>query len=100
MKVKSEFYISELISILHGINLQVKECSKILKKESFKTRMISLFMPWKSRSAWCALAINAEIVTNHVKMLSELREKILLSEGVDENMKSITLNQLFENQKI
>lgn len=100
MKVKSEFYIAELISILHGINLQVSECNKILKKESFNARMISLFMPWKSRSTWSALAVNAQIITNHVKMLSELREKILLSEGVDEDMKSITLNQLFKNKNI
>lgn len=96
MKLKSELYIQELLALLHGLNLQVTDCAKILKRERIKAQLVSFFMPWRANLAWGALAINAEVLTKHVQMISELREKILLSEGVDDDMQPVTLEDIFQ----
>ncbi len=98
MKVKSEFYIQELVLLLHGINLQVVECTEILKREKFKARTASLLMPWQSQSIWMALAVKADVLMQHVSAMQELREKIMLAEGMDDDMKPVTLEEIFQNQ--
>lgn len=98
MKLKSELYIQELLALLYGLNLQVNDCAKILKRERINAQIISFFMPWRANAAWSALAINAELLTQHVRMVSELREKILLSEGVSSDMKPMTLQQIFNEE--
>lgn len=96
MKLKSELYIQELLALLHGLNRQVDDCAKILKRERINAQIISFLMPWRANATWSALAINAQMLTEHVKMISELRQKILLSEGVDDDMLPITLEEIFQ----
>jgi hypothetical protein len=99
MKLKSELYIQELVILLHGLNLQVAECLKILKQERLKAQIASLLMPWQSDAIWMTLAIKADTLMQHVSAIQELREKILLSEGVDVDMKPVTLEEIFQNQE-
>lgn len=99
MKLKSELYIQELLALLHGLNLQVDDCAKILKRERINAQIISFFMPWRANATWSALAVNAQVLTAHVQMIGELREKILLSEGVDDDMLPVTLQEIFQTQK-
>jgi hypothetical protein len=94
MKLKSELYIQELNALLYGVNLQVIECTKILRNERRKTEILAFFMPWKAAQLWGALSINAQIMHRHVMMMDELRQKILLSEGFDADMKPVTLEEI------
>lgn len=96
MKLKSELYIQELLALLQGLNLQVEDCARILKRERINAQIASFFMPWRANAIWSALAVNAQILTAHVQMVSELRQKILLSEGVDDDMLPITLEEIFQ----
>ncbi|MGA1645963.1 MAG: hypothetical protein ACO4AV_13400 [bacterium] len=94
MKLKSELYIQELNALLYGINLQVIECTEILKKERRKTEILAFLMPWKAARLWGALSANAQILHRHVLMMDELRQKIFLSEGFDADMKPVTLEEI------
>jgi hypothetical protein len=99
MKLKSELYIQELVLLLHGLNLQVADCTKILRRERFKAQIASLLMPWQSDAIWMALAVKADIMMQHVSAMSELREKIMLSEGIDDDMNPVTLEEIFQSQE-
>ena len=96
MKIKSELYIQELGAILHGLNLQAEDCLKTLKRERRKAQIAVFLTPWLSREIWTALAVNADILTKRMNTLSELREKIMQAEGVDDDMKCITFQQMCE----
>lgn len=95
MKLKDELYVNELLALLHGLNLQVAVCAKILRRERINAQIISFFMPWRANAVWSALAVNAQMLTEHVKMVGELRQKILMSEGVNDDMLPITLEEIF-----
>lgn len=99
MKLKSELYIKELTILLHGLNSQVADCIRILKRERLKAQITSFLIPWESDAIWTALAVKAEIMIQHVSVIQELREKIMLSEGVDDDMKPVTLEEIFQLRK-
>jgi hypothetical protein len=99
MKLKSELYIEELCMMLHGLNLQVQDCVNILKREKVKAQIASFLVPWQSDSIWMALAVKADMLAQHVSAIQGLREKIMLSEGVDSDMLPITLEKILENDQ-
>ena len=96
MKIKSELYIQELNAILHGLNLQVEDCIKTLKREKTKAQIAAFLTPWLSREIWTTLAVKGDILMKYVNTLSELREKIMQAEGIDDDMKCITFQQMCE----
>ena len=96
MKIKSELYIQELNAILHGLNLQAEDCLKTLKREKRKAQIAVFLTPWLSCEIWTTLAVKADIVIKYVDALSELREKIMQAEGVDDDMKCIAFQQMCE----
>jgi hypothetical protein len=96
MKLKSELYIQELNAILYGLNLQVEDCIKMLKREKTKAQIAAFLTPWLSREIWTTLAVKGDILMKHVNTLSELREKIMQAEGIDDDMKCITFQQMCE----
>lgn len=98
MKLKSELYIQELVLLLHGLNLQAIECTNLLKRERLKAQIASFLMPWQSSAIWMALAVKADTLMQHVSAMHELREKIMLSEGMGDNMQPVTLEEIFQNQ--
>jgi len=99
MRMRSEFYIQELVLLLHGLNLQVGDCTKVLKRERLKAQIASLLMPWQSDAIWMALAVKADILMQHVSAMQELREKIMLSEGINDDMQPVTLEEIFQSQE-
>jgi len=96
MKIKSELYIQELNAILHGLNLQVEDCIKTIKREKTKAQIAAFLTPWLSREIWTTLAVKGDILMKYVNTISELREKIMQAEGVDDDMKCITFQQMCE----
>jgi hypothetical protein len=85
--------------LLHGLNLHVVECSKLLKQEKLKAQVASVLMPWESDRIWMALAIKADILMQHLSTLQEVRQKIMLSEGVNDDMQPVTLEEIFQSQE-
>lgn len=96
MKLKSELYVYELNAILLGLHLQLEESVKSLKREKRKAHVAALLTPWLSREIWTALSVKADIIIRHVNQLSELRDKIMQAEGMDDNLGRITFQQMCE----
>lgn len=97
MKIKSELYLYETMFILEGINLKCEQLFNSLKDERRKAQIASFFAPWASNAIWSTLAIKCDIIIQQMNMLSELREKIMLAEGQDDDMQPITLEQIINN---
>jgi hypothetical protein len=97
MKLKSELYLYETMFMLEGLNLKAEQLCSLLRFEKRKAHIASFFAPWASSSIWTALSIKADIIMQQMNMLSELREKIMLSEGQDDDMQPITLQEIIDN---
>ena len=98
MKIKSELYLQELALLLHGLDLHLRECEKTMRNEKRRAQIASFLAPWEKSRIWGTLALKSGIILRHVQSVSELREKIMSSEGVDDDMRPITLQQIFEKQ--
>lgn len=98
MKIKSEFYVQELGVLLHGLDLHMREIEKTLRNEKRRAEIASFLIPWEKARIWSTLALKSQVIMQHVQSMSELREKIMLAEGVDEDMRPMTLQQMFEKQ--
>ncbi len=96
MKLKSELYIYELNAILFGLHLQLQDCIKTLKREKTKAQIAAFLTPWLSREIYTTLADKADVMTRHVSQLSELRNKIMQAEGLDDDLGFITFQQMCE----
>jgi len=99
MRIKSELYLYETMFILEGINLKAEQLFKLLKSEKQKAQLACIFAPWTSRSVWAAMVIKSDVILQQMNMLSELRDKIMQSEGKDDRMQPITLEQIIEDHK-
>jgi len=97
MKIKSELYLYETMFILEGINLKAEQLFKLLKVERRKAQMAAFFAPWAAGAIWSTLSIKCDIIMQQMNMLGELREKIMLAEGQDDDMQPITLSQIIDN---
>jgi hypothetical protein len=96
MKLKSELYVYELNALLIGLHLQLENCIKILKREKRKAQIAAFLTPWLSPEIWTTLAVKSEALMKHVSQLSELRDKIMQAEGMDDDLGFITFQQMCE----
>lgn len=96
MQIKSELYIYETMLLLEGINLKAQNLYHLLCAEKRKAHIASFFAPWAAGSIWTALLVKSEVIMQQMNALSELREKIMQSEGRDDDMQPITLQQMIE----
>ena len=96
MKLKSELYIYETMMLLEGINLKAEYLYKLLMSEKRKAQLACFFAPWTAKYVWSAMSIKCDVIMQQMNMLSELRQKIMECEGVDDDMRSITLEQMIE----
>jgi len=96
MKLKSELYTYELNALLLGLHLQLEDCVKTLKREKTKAQIAAFLTPWLSREIYTTLAVKADVIIRHVSQMSELREKIMQAEGMDDDLGFITFQQMCE----
>lgn len=96
MKLKSELYVYELNTLLLGLHLQAEDCVKKFKREKRKAQIAAFLTPWLSHEIWTALAVKSEALVKHVSLLSELRDKIMQAEGMDDDLGFITFQQMCE----
>lgn len=79
--------------------MQLEMCVKTLRNEKRKAQIASFLTPWLSREIWTTLGMKSEIIMKHVNALSELKEKIMLAEGFDDDMRPITFEQICEKSE-
>ena len=98
MKIKSELYLHEIFSMLDGINLKAEKLFNLLKAEKRKAQFACFFAPWTSSVVSEALMIKVDAILKEMNLLSDLREKIMQSEGLDDDMNPVTLEEMLKMQ--
>lgn len=96
MKIKSELYTQELGFILLGINLQMRDIIKTMKREKRKAVISCIFAPWVYREIWTAYLFKMQALMKYTQDLSDLRDKIMSAEGVDDDMRPVTFAEMCE----
>ena len=96
MKIKSELYTQELGFILLGLNLQMRDIIKTMKREKRKAVISCIFAPWVYREIWTAYLFKMQALMKYTQDLSDLRDKIMSAEGVDDDMRPVTFAEMCE----
>jgi hypothetical protein len=99
MKLKSELYIYELNLLIHGLAIQMRAIAETLRHKSKIFVIRSIFMPWTIASRSQSILAEAEQALELAKLLSELKDKIMEAEGIDDDMKPVTFREIIEKQE-
>jgi hypothetical protein len=91
-----EFYVQELITVLHCIQTTTNLICQSFERDRRKTEREMFFRPWAKSSIGNAFAIRSQVVLEILKDLRELQEKLLDSTGVDEDMRPVSLKKMLK----
>lgn len=98
MKIKSELYTHEIALLYRGIQLQLDQCTKEVSQVRRKARISSILMFWRAGSIYFEAGMKGQIILNLAVQLREIRDKLMESEGVDEDMQPITFEKMLERR--
>lgn len=96
MKLKSELYVQELNLLMYGLTLQMEKCHEVILEQKRRTQISAFFAPWAKKQIWMSFSVNSNMILEYVESLSQLRDKILEAEGVDDDMQAVTYAQIIE----
>ena len=100
MKIKSEFYTREIALLCHGIQLQLNECEKEIAKIRKKAQIDSVLMFWRAGFIYFEAATKGQMILKLAIQLRETLDKLMQSEGIDEDMQPITFEKMLEKQHL
>ena len=98
MKIKSELYTYEIALLYRGIQLQLNECEKEIAEIRRKARIGSVLMFWRRDFIYFEASIKGHMILKSATKLAEIRDKLMQSEGIDEDMQPITFKKILERQ--
>jgi hypothetical protein len=98
MKIKSELYTHEIALLYRGIQLQLNECEKEVFQIRKKARISSILMFWRAGFIYFEAAMKGQAILKLAIQLKEIRDKLMESEGVDEDMQPITFEKMLEKR--
>lgn len=98
MKIKSELYTYEIAFLYRGIQLQLNECEKEIAKIRKKAQIDSALMFWRRNFIYFEASIKGHMILKSATKLAEIRDKLMQSEGIDEDMQPITFEKMLERQ--
>jgi hypothetical protein len=91
-----ELYVYELQLLLYSLQLDSSIIEQKTLKDLRRSERWALLCFWRRRSIVMAAAIRAEAAMQSLKAIAELRDKLLESTGVDEDMRPITFKQMLK----
>ncbi len=94
MKINSEFYVGELRALILCIDGTLVDGIKRMKQLKRIAEVCAFLMPWAKEAIWRKTAEEVQTISMGFNLLIEMREKILDSEGCDEDMQPATLRQM------
>ena len=100
MKIKSELYTYEIALLYRGIQLQLNEYEKELAEIRRKARINSILMFWRRGFIYFEAAMKGHMILQSATQLAEIRDKLMQSEGIDEDMQPITFEKMLEKQHL
>jgi len=100
MKIKSEFYTKEIALLIRGIQLQLDECEKTAAQIKKQAQIFSCFMFWRKDAIWSEALMKSNFILTRVLELREIRDKLMQSEGIDEDMQPITFEKMLEKKHL
>jgi len=100
MKIKSEFYTKEIALLVRGIQIQLYECEKTAAQIKKQAQISSCFMFWRKNAIWSEALMKSNFVLTSALELREIRDKLMQSEGIDEDMQPITFEKIICDQNL
>lgn len=100
MKIKSEFYTKEIALLVHGIQIQLHECEKRAAQIKKQAQISSCFTFWRKNAIWSEALMKSNFVLTRALELREIRDKLMASEGIDEDMQPITFEKIIYDQNL
>ena len=100
MKIKSELYTHEIALLYRGVQLQLDQCAKEVSQIKKKARISSILMFWRAGFIYFEAAMKGQAILRLAIQLKEIRDKLMESEGVDEDMQPITFEKIIYDQNL
>jgi hypothetical protein len=94
MKIKSEFYLEELLHLMRGINLQIEENERTVQRAGKRHAMLTTLMPWRKLELDQKLWDNVNESIRLTVVLTDASDKIMESVGRDEDGNFISLQEM------
>jgi len=98
MKVP-ELYVNEVVILIEALDRKADAICDSIKKRR-RTVDIQMFLfPWAMRSIATAFIVESKVALEVLNVMQELRNKLMESTGVDEDMQKVTLSQILEKNR-
>jgi len=91
-----ELYVGDILVIIEAIDFAADSLTKGYLAKSKAYRRKSFFRPWKKIAFARELFSDANFVLGKLGHLRSIREKLLQSTGVDEDMQPVTLEEVLK----
>lgn len=94
MKIQSEFYLDELVYVMHGVTLCLNENAENIKRLNRRHTIMTILQPWKRKQLNDELYNHAMQSLAITEMLKGIAEKVMEAEGRDEDGEFVTMEQM------
>lgn len=89
-----ELYIHEVAMLVTGIEMQIKGTAAVYEKRMNAQRGRMLFKPWKKDQIIQEMLAESKAVLEMLNAAQELRDKLLDSQGFDDDMQPATFKEI------
>jgi hypothetical protein len=91
-----ELYVGDILVIIEAIDFAADSLAKGYLAKAKVCKRKSFFRPWKRDALARELLSDANFALGRLGHLRSVREKLLQSTGVDEDMRPITLEEILK----
>jgi hypothetical protein len=91
-----ELYVGDVLVAIEAIDFAANSLTQSYLAKSKALQRRALFMPWKKDSFYGELLASANFAIARLGHLQSIREKLMQSTGVDEDMRPITLEEILK----
>lgn len=91
-----ELYVGDILVVIEAIDFAAHSLTQsfLVKSKALKRR--SFFMPWKKDALSGELLASGNFALAKLAHLRSIREKLMQSTGLDEDMRPITLEEILK----
>lgn len=91
-----ELYVGDILVAVEAIDFAAHCLTKSFLAKSKALKRRSFFMPWKKNALSNELLASGNFAIARLGHLQSIREKLMQSTGVDEDMRPITLEEILK----
>jgi len=94
-----ELYVGDVLVAIEAIDFAAHSLSKSYFKKARAYKRKSFFAPWKKGSLAKELLVDANFALGRLGHLKSIRDKLMQSTGVDEDMRPITPEEILKSNE-